>query len=43
MSQNFVRPGFVAADVKGSSKGFSAVETPRSTVVGRIGSDEIGY
>ena len=43
MSQNFMRPWFMTADVEGSSKGFNAVEAPRSAVVGRIGSDKIGY
>lgn len=38
-----MRPGFVAADVKGGSKGFSAVEAPRSAVVGRVGGDKIWY
>lgn len=38
-----MRPGFVAADVEGGSKGLSAIEAPRSAVVGRIGGDKIGY
>lgn len=38
-----MRPGLVATDVKGGSKGFSAVEAPRSAVVGRVGGDKIGY
>lgn len=38
-----MRPWFVAADIEGGSKSFNAVEAPRSAVVGRIGSDKIGY
>lgn len=38
-----MRPWFVAADVEGGSKGFNAVEAPRSAVVSRIGSDKIRY
>ena len=38
-----MRPWFVAADEEGGSKGFYAIEAPRSAIVGRIGSDKIGY
>lgn len=38
-----MRPGFVATDVEGGCKGLGAVEAPRSTVVGRVSGDKIGY